>query len=77
MHKRNSLNRLLIIPVFGLTLTQHHMFDYPGGYYHTPFQRPIDDLLRDQRQGKFLNFHEKQRVKKYAEENRKKNANKR
>ena len=34
---------------------------------------PIEDLLWKQRKGQFLTFHEKERIKKYAEQNRKKN----
>jgi hypothetical protein len=34
---------------------------------------PIEDLLWKQRKGQFLTFHEKEVIKKYAEENRKKN----
>jgi hypothetical protein len=37
----------------------------------------IDDLLRKQKKGQQLNHYEKERLKKYAEENRKRNlANK-
>jgi hypothetical protein len=37
---------------------------------------PIDDLLFKERKGKFLNPQEKERVRKYAEERRKENLNK-
>lgn len=40
------------------------------------FIRPINDLLHDQRNGKFLTPEEKQELKKYAEERRLKNKNK-
>jgi len=38
--------------------------------------RPSKELLRIQRTGGFLTFHEKERLKKEAEANRKKNLNK-
>lgn len=41
-------------------------------YYKTYYTRPIDDLLFDQRNGKFLTPDEKKRLKEYAEEQRKK-----
>lgn len=42
----------------------------------TTFTRPINDLLHDQRNGKFLTHDEKETLKKYAEEQRVKNKNK-
>lgn len=51
-----------------------------GRYYRKydtrKFIRPIDDLLEDQRKGKFLTFEEKKTLKEYASEQRKKNLNK-
>lgn len=40
------------------------------------FIRPINDLLHDQRNGKFLTHDEKETLKKYAEEQRVKNKTK-
>ena len=53
---------------------------YVYGYdYHLTqkgFIRPIDDLLHDQRKGKFLTPEEKKRLKIYSEERRIKNKSK-
>ncbi len=40
------------------------------------FERPIDDLLFDQRKGRFLTPDEKERIKKYAKANRLENQRK-
>ena len=40
------------------------------------FERPISDLLKEQREGKQLSLTDRQRVTKYAEEQRKKNLKK-
>jgi hypothetical protein len=52
------------------------MFDKHRHSSYFPFHRPTKDLLFDQRKGKFLTFDEKERLKKYASEQRKKNLNK-
>jgi hypothetical protein len=51
---------------------------HSNGYNYSKrrFIRPINDLLLDQRKGKFLTPEEKQELKKYAEERRLKNKNK-
>jgi len=52
-------------------------YQYRRSTYSEKFQRPIDDLLRDQRQGKTLTLDERSVVKKYAEQQRiKKSYNK-
>jgi len=40
------------------------------------YEDPIKDLLIKEIKGKFLTFDEKKRIKKYSEEKRKKNKNK-
>jgi len=60
----------------GLMLISNPMFDYYPTHRTTYF-RPMTELLRDQRQGKFLTFEEKNHIKKEAEANRKRNLQKR
>ncbi len=50
------------------------MFE-PHHYCHYEYQRPMKDLLFDQRKGKFLTHKEKERIKKEAELTRKKRLN--
>lgn len=52
------------------------MYDRYPRYYSTPYTRPINDLLIDQRKGRFLTPEEKKAIQKYAQEQRKKNLNK-
>lgn len=45
-------------------------------YRKYKFETPIDKLLEKQRTGKFLTFDEKEEIKKYSQEQRIKNLNK-
>lgn len=45
-------------------------------YYSQPFQRPAKDILKDEREQKFLTDHEKKWLKKYKEQQRIKNQSK-
>lgn len=62
---------LLTALAFGAMFERDQYCCSPG------FIRPMDDLLHDQRKGKFLTPDEKKRIQKYAEEQRKKNLSRR